>query len=271
MKNKLISSFLIIFVLLSICGINNIYADTAICEFDPNVPSIVEPGKELIIPIFLKNITEGISGVGFTFNYKDSLFDFESVTAESGWTVSRIENSYTILTETLESTTNAGKIATIVLKAKSTIKTTTTETVTFTAIETSKDDATTVNLNSISKNISIQVSNNGETEEDNNNENTIDDGTRNDNNKENTTDGETRNDNNKENTTDDETTNNNDNENTTNGGTKNNNDNKNTTKDEGKTEGKIPQTGEEKIIIFAAIAGCVAVGIATFVFYKKTK
>lgn len=256
MKNKIISCLLIVLVLLGICGTKNIYAASDDYELYINVPTAVEPGKELNIAIYTVNVQDGITGVGFTFNYNDSLFDLVNVIQEPGWTVSRLENSYTILTETFEATTNTGKIATIVLKAKSTITTPTPDTITFTDIEVSKDDASVVSLDSITKNTSIEIKNN-----DNDNTNTVNTNTTNTNTTNtNTTITNTTN----TNTTNTNTTNINT-TNTTNGETTN----KNTAKDDGKVDGKIPQTGDDNFTLVASIVGCLTVGTISVILYRR--
>ena len=141
MKRKVLAIVLVLFLMpMMLC--TSSYAAN-ICDVEATAtPSTIKPGDEVNITVAVKNITEAIAGVSFTLNYDDEdTFDFVSATAGSNWTVTRVENSYTVLTEDFESTTTAGTIVTIKLKAKSTITEGSTKDITLSSVEISKDDA----------------------------------------------------------------------------------------------------------------------------------
>ena len=291
MKKKIIFSILVLFMLLSIISINTVFADTEVAKIGATLSKeTILKGEEVDIVISANEINEGIAGMTFSVNYDDTLFDFVSKTDGDIWTSSKLENSYTILTESFEATTQTGNIITIKLKAKDTITADKQDTISITDIELSKDDASTASVADIIKNITVKVSNGNSG--DNPETNTVNTNTTNTNTTNtNTTNTNTTNTNTTNtNTTNTNTTNTNTtNTNTTNTNTTNTNTtstntaiinitntnvtNINTTSTNATTttDSKLPKTGEEDYIILIGSAVVAIIGAISYIRYKRNK
>lgn len=165
MKRKIISCLLVLFIVLSIISINNVFADTEVAKIEANLSkTTIQKGEELTVVVSASKINEAIAGIGFTLKYDETLFDFVSKTDNENWTSSKVENAYTILTKNFEATTKTGDIITIKLKAKDTIIIDKATTIVLQAMQLTKDDASITEIANITKNVTIKISN-GTTEE----------------------------------------------------------------------------------------------------------
>ena len=153
MKKRVLVVLLITFIVLFTFCLN-VYASN-ICTVEAQFSAKkIEAGEEINIDIETTQITEKIAGIGFALYYDTDVFDFVSANVESGWTLSQTENLYTIFKEDYESTTETGKLLTITLKAKDSVNNIST-TIKLNNIDATKDDATTVSLESINQDIII--------------------------------------------------------------------------------------------------------------------
>ena len=305
MKSKLLACLVIICVIINVFAISSVNAETTVATIGASFSKVtLNPGDELSIVISASQINEAIAGMSFTLTYDDTLFDYVGDTAGSIWTSSKLENSYTILTKTYEGTTQTGEIITITLRAKSTITTESTDTITISAIELSKDDASTVPMDGeLTKDITIKVSSsesgnnsgsNSGNESGNNsgsnsgNESGNNSGSNSGNESGNNSGSNSGNEsgNNSGSNSGNESGNNSgsnsgsqsgNNSSSNSGSQSGNNSSSNSgtsssTTDTTSTDGKIPQTGELSDIIVAGSAIFVSViGIVSFVVYKKIK
>ena len=153
MKKRILGILLVTFIVLVTFGLNVYAANICTVEAQFSAKKI-EAGEEINIEIETTQINEKIAGIGFALYYDTDVFDFISANAESGWTLSQTENLYTIFKEDYESTTEASKMLTITLKAKENVNNIST-TIKLDNVDATKDDATTVSLESISQDIII--------------------------------------------------------------------------------------------------------------------
>lgn len=155
MKNKFIS-IITIFILIIILEFSNAYAADIVCSLKfwapPNNP---KPGDEITIVLSTTAINQPIASLGFSMEYDSSVIEISSAAAESGWTLTKIENFFNITTSNNESTTTIGNIVTIKLKIKESASVGTTNTIKFKSIEVAKDDASIVKIDDVTENITI--------------------------------------------------------------------------------------------------------------------
>ena len=158
MKNKLIALTLVLFLIIGVFGTSYVFAYTAAAVVNISVSSsIVKPGDEVTVTITTAAINEGIAGMNFLFNYDDTVFDYVSELAGNGWTVTKVENSYTLFTTSYEATTTTGTLLTIKLKAKSTITTDTSSDVSISAVSVTKDDASTADISGDTTGVNVKT------------------------------------------------------------------------------------------------------------------
>lgn len=167
MKRKISIILIVVFILVSSCFFTKVYAKRDnICTIDASLSNDnPKSGEEFELSILATQINEAIAGVGFSLNYDESVLEFVKITNVQGWTISKTENFFTILTTNFEAVTKTGKIGGIIFKAKNNIEATTTN-ITLTAIQIIENDASSVDLSDITKSLTI----NHKTSEDKNNQ-----------------------------------------------------------------------------------------------------
>ena len=159
MIRKISIVLIIISFILSNCFFTKVYAEeTPVCtlEADFNKDS-AKPGEEIELSISTTQVNEAIAGVGFSLNYDESVLEFVELNNAQGWTTSKTENLFTIFTTNYEAVTQTGKIGGIILKVKNNIEATDTN-ITLTAVQVTKDDASSIDLNEITKTLTIDYS-----------------------------------------------------------------------------------------------------------------
>ena len=119
MKKKILSLFIIIFVVLNCIVSSSVYAEKSICTVKADLSlSNPKPGQEFNIVISAKDITEKIAGLSFLLDYDSTVFEVLNQKDENGWKSEVIEGSYTITTSNYEGTLVEGTIITIPIKVK---------------------------------------------------------------------------------------------------------------------------------------------------------
>ena len=162
MRKKFLVILTIFFVMLNLIYVTNSFAAT-VCTIKASFsPNNQKPGDEVSIVVSATEINEAISGVGFSLEYDENVFDFSSANAVTGWTLTRTENLFTILTQNYEGTTQKGDICTIKLKVKDGVEPTT-KTIKLIGIQVAKEDASVIQLEEISQDIAITKATNTDT------------------------------------------------------------------------------------------------------------
>jgi len=149
--------FIIIISLLFIISnvfLSSVYAANVCTLEAKSNKSDINKGEEFTINVSLKEINEGITGVGYTIEFDENVLEFVGQTVAKNWTVTKLETFCSYMTENYEATTTTGTLTDLKFKVKENSNVGSTA-ITLNAIEVVKDDTSSEKLNNISVNLNV--------------------------------------------------------------------------------------------------------------------
>ena len=149
--------FIIIISLLFIISnvfLSSVYAANVCTLEAKSNKSDISKGEEFTINVSLKEINEGITGVGYTIEFDENVLEFVGQTVAKNWTVTKLETFCSYMTENYEATTTTGTLTDLKFKVKENSNVGSTAII-LNAIEVVKDDTSSEKLNNISVNLNV--------------------------------------------------------------------------------------------------------------------
>ena len=149
--------FIIIISLLFIISnvfLSSVYAANVCTLEAKSNKSDISKGEEFTINVSLKEINEGITGVGYTIEFDENVLEFVGQTVAKNWTVTKLETFCSYMTENYEATTTTGTLTDLKFKVKENSNVGSTAII-LNAIEVVKDDTSGEKLNNISVNLNV--------------------------------------------------------------------------------------------------------------------
>ena len=154
MRKKFFIIIISLLFIISTVFLSSVYAANVCTLEAKSSKTEISKGEEFTINVSLKEINEGITGVGYTIEFDENVLEFVGQTVAKTWTVTKLETFCSYMTESYEATTTTGTLTDLKFKVKENSNVGSTA-ITLNAIEVVKDDTSSEKLNNISVNLNV--------------------------------------------------------------------------------------------------------------------